>query len=201
MYLHCLRDSPSKKLEAESPIFPLHCPHLEEGHTENSTLPQVEQLAFLHLASFADLQEEPGLTIPLWLPICLLLQGNTGPVVAPYWGCSNYHCHWLQTDSSFLLWSCCTGQKQSCIQTALVRHWDFQQRNTGSNPAPSEAERETVTEMRWQHWAQQCTQHGDSYSVVIWVAEQTKISLQDATMNGTTLFHLPQTKESGAQES
>lgn len=64
MYLHCLRDSPGKKLEAESPISPPTAPHLEEGHTEISTLPQVEQLAFLHLASFADLQEEPGLTIP-----------------------------------------------------------------------------------------------------------------------------------------
>lgn len=95
------------------PFPPSTSPHLEEGHTENSTLPQVEQLAFLHLASFAYLQEEPGLTIPPWLPICLLLEGNTGPVVAPCWGCSNYHCHWLQTGSSLPLWSCCTGQKHS----------------------------------------------------------------------------------------
>lgn len=202
MYLHCLRDSPGKKLEAESPISPLHCPP-SWGKAYGKLYPSSGRaacfLAFGKLCWFAGRARThhspltPNLLAPrgeYWACGCTLLRVLRLPLPLT--------ADWQQPSSLELLHR---PETQPCIQTALVRHWVFQQRNTGSNPAPSEAERETVTEMRWQHWAPQCTQHGDRYSVVIWVAEQTKISLQDATMNGTTLFHLPQTKESGAQES
>lgn len=108
------------------PFPPSAAPHLEEGHTEISTLPQVEQLAFLHLASFADLQEEPGLTIPPWLPTtatdCRLAAAFLSGAAAQ---ARNTALH-SNSISATLSFSTEKHRVQSCTQWSWERnrHWD-----------------------------------------------------------------------------
>lgn len=152
--------------------------------------------------SFANLPREPGPAIPLWIPICLILQGAARTTAQSAPVTTAVDLRLTQQPSTWELLH--RPGKQACIQTALMLPRDFQQRKRGSNPTPSEAGRDFHWDEMKQHWAPHSivhTQHGDRYSSVIQVAEQTKVSLQDATMNAATLFHLPRTKELRAQEN
>lgn len=183
----------------ESPVSPCAAPILRNArHKENSALPEVQLISSLHLASSALLicPESQDLHSPLNSHLLAptrdwqdLGHGHSLPRVLqwPVPWTSDWHLGAAVQARKAGLHSNSINARSATEEEGLQSHsqWSWEE-----------------LPLRWDGAAlgpTVHTQHDDRYSSVIQVTEQTKVSLQDETMNAATLFHLPWTKESRAQ--